>query len=111
MWEIMVILDPPFSWDVTNGLVNNKAISIIRGKSPPSEFILEIIKSNNSLRFLKQFGKGDFYFYLNIILFYFFTFILIKRAKLKLSLIKPPNRPSTKPSIDPLDKLSPRPNQ
>ena len=28
-----------------------KAISMMRGKSPPSELILEIIKSNNSLRF------------------------------------------------------------
>ena len=26
----------------------NKAISMMRGKSPPPEFILEIIKSNNS---------------------------------------------------------------
>ena len=63
----------------------NKAISMMRGKSPPSEFILEIIKSNNSLRFLKEVGKGDnFYFCQNIILFYFFTFILIKRAKLSI---------------------------
>ena len=54
-----------------------------RGKTPPSELILEIIKSNNSLRFLKEFGKGDhFYFCQNVILSYFFTFILIKRAKL-----------------------------
>ena len=29
----------------------NKAISMMRGKSPPSELILEIIKSNNSLSF------------------------------------------------------------
>ena len=29
------------------------------GKSPLAELILEIIKSNNSLSFLKEFGKGD----------------------------------------------------
>ena len=58
---------------------------MMRGKSPPSELLLEIIKSNNSLRFLKQFGKGDnFNFCQNIILFYYFTFILIKRAKLNI---------------------------
>ena len=44
-----------------------KAISMMRGKSPPSA-LLEIIKSNNSLRFLKEFGKGDnYYFCQNII--------------------------------------------
>ena len=56
----------------------------MRGLSPPSELILEILKSNNSLRFLKEFGKGNNFYFCqnNIILFYFFTFILIKRAKL-----------------------------
>ena len=55
---------------------------MMRGKSPPSE-LLEIIKSNNSLRFIKEFSKGDnFYLCQNIILFDFFMFILIKRAKL-----------------------------
>ena len=29
------------------------------GRSPPAELILEIIKSNNSRFFLKEFGKGD----------------------------------------------------
>ena len=57
---------------------------MMRGKSPPSE-LLEIIKSNNSLRFIKEFAKGDnFYFCQNIILFDFFTFILIIRAKLSI---------------------------
>ena len=28
-------------------------------KSPPSEFILEIIKSKSSLSFVKEFEKGD----------------------------------------------------
>ena len=61
---------------------NNKAISMMRGKSPPSELILEVIKSNKSLRFLTEFGMGDnFYFCQNIILFYFFTFILITQQK------------------------------
>ena len=54
----------------------DKAISMMRGKSPPSEFILEIIKSNNSLSLLKEFGNRDnFILSHNIILFYFFTFI------------------------------------
>ena len=51
---------------------NNKAISMMRWKSPPSELVLEIIKSKNSLKIFKEFGKGDnFYFCQNIILFYF----------------------------------------
>ena len=59
----------------------NKAISMMSGKSPPSA-LLEIIKLNNFLIFFKEFGKGDhFIFWQNIILFYFFTFILIERAK------------------------------
>ena len=50
----------------------NKAISLMRGKSPLSEFILEIIKSNNSLKNFKEFGKGD-----NFILskYYFVLFL------------------------------------
>jgi len=45
---------------------------MMHGKSPPSELILEVIKSNNSLRFFKEFGKGDnLYFCKNIILFIF----------------------------------------
>ena len=53
-------------------LKKNKAISMMRGKSSPPELILEVIRSNNSLRFLKDFGKGDnFYFCRNIILFDF----------------------------------------
>ena len=45
---------------------------MMREKSPPSELILEIIKSEKSLRFLKEFGKGyTFYFCQNIILFLF----------------------------------------
>ena len=35
-------------------IIKNKAISMMRGKSPPSELILEIIKSNNSLSFFKR---------------------------------------------------------
>ena len=31
----------------------------MRGKSPLSELILEIMKSNNSLIFFKEFEKGD----------------------------------------------------
>ena len=53
-----------------------KAISMMHRKSPPSELILEIIKSNNSFKFLKEFVKGDsFIFCQNVVLFYFFTFI------------------------------------
>ena len=36
----------------------NEAISMMRGKSPPSELILEIIKSNNSLIFFKNLKRG-----------------------------------------------------
>ena len=44
---------------------------MMRGKLPPSE-LLEIIKSNNSLRFSKIFAKGNnFNFCQNIILFDF----------------------------------------
>ena len=32
---------------------------MMRGKSQLSELILEIIKSNNSLSFFKEFEKGD----------------------------------------------------
>ena len=32
---------------------------MMREKSPPCELILQIIKSNNSLSFLKEFEKGD----------------------------------------------------
>ena len=53
------------------------------GKSQQSEIILEIIKFNNSFSFFKEFGKvDDFIFCQNLILLYFFTFILTKRAKL-----------------------------
>ena len=57
------------------------AISMMRGKLPHSEFILEIIKSNNSLRFkfLKRIWKwGEFYLSKYNVLNYF-TFILIKK--------------------------------
>ena len=50
-----------------------KVISMMRGKSPPPELILEVIKSKNSLRFLKEFGKGDhFYLCQNIIFHVYF---------------------------------------
>ena len=32
---------------------------MMREKSPPSELILEVIKSNNSLSYLKEFENGD----------------------------------------------------
>ena len=58
---------------------------MMRRKSPPSEFILEIIKSNDSAMFFNEFGKRDnFIFCHNIILFDFFIFILIIRAKLSI---------------------------
>ena len=65
----------------------SKAISMMCGKSSPSELILKVINSNNSLRFLKEFEKGDnFYFCQNIILFHFFTFILIIKGKTQPSI-------------------------
>ena len=37
----------------------NKAISMMRGISPPSELIKEIIMSNSSFNFLKEFERRD----------------------------------------------------
>ena len=51
---------------------------MMRGKSPPSELILEITKSNKYLMFLKDVEKGDNFLFS----FKFCTFILIKREKL-----------------------------
>ena len=56
---------------------------MMRRKSLSSElFFIDIMKSNNSLIFLKELGKGDnFYFCQNIILFYFFQVYFNKKGK------------------------------
>ena len=41
---------------------------MMRGKSPPSELIVKIIKSNNSLIFFKEFEKGDNFIIVKILL-------------------------------------------
>ena len=40
---------------------------MMRGKSPPSELLLEIIKSNNSLSNIKEIEKGDIFMIVKIL--------------------------------------------
>ena len=47
----------------------NKAISVMRGKSPLSELILEIIKSNNSFKFFKTILEREIILFFVEILF------------------------------------------
>ena len=69
---LLILICPLF-----HNIKGNKAISMMRRKSLPSELIFDIIRSNNSFIFLKRICKGR----------HFYTFILIKRAKLnKISL-------------------------
>ena len=60
--------------------IQNKTIVMMRGKSPPSEHVLQKIKSNNSLGF-KDVFEWDISFCQNNILSYLFTFFLISRTK------------------------------
>ena len=59
---------------------------MMRGKSPPSELILEVIKSNNSLRVFKNnFEREIISMFVKILYcFIFFALILVKRAKLRI---------------------------
>ena len=45
----------------------DKAISMMRGKLPLFELILEIIKSNNSLSNIKEIEKGDIFMIVKIL--------------------------------------------
>ena len=67
IYEALFIFErKPFQLRVlVTKLIDNKAISMMRGKTPPSELILEIIKSNNSLRF---FYKGDKFIIVKILI-------------------------------------------
>ena len=60
----------------------NKANAMMRGKSQPSEDLLEKIKSNNSLGFKEDVEREKISFLTKIIILsYLFTYILINRTK------------------------------
>ena len=60
----------------------NKANAMMREKSPPSEDLLEKIKSNNSLGFKEHVEREKISFLTKIIILsYLFTYILINRTK------------------------------
>ena len=48
----------------------NKSIAMMRGNSPPSEYVLEKIKSNNSLYFAESLNREIIYlFFVEIVVF------------------------------------------
>ena len=68
----------------------NKTISMMRGKSTPSELILEIIKSKSSFKFLKK-TKGDRSLIFVILCLVHIIFILLCRGIISIEIMKQRN--------------------